>query len=297
MDHGRITRCLLALVLMLLATGLPSRAQAAAGWLDSSFGTGGKVTTAFGSSTAYGVALQPDGKIVTTGTAVGDGRNYDVAVVRYHANGTPDESFGLGGKVTTGFAEYSADGSTNYATGYAVAIQTNGKIVVAGSLSPTCEQCHADVVVVRYNADGSLDESFGTGGKATAAFPGSYQLAGNSMALQADGGIVVAGHRYSIDTSYDFAMVHFNAAGVLDTSFGTAALVATDFFGHADGGSSVAIQAGGKIVVAGFAASGSADFAIARYNADGSPDTGFGTGGKLTTDFFGTDDFGHAMTL
>src|SRR5262249_11182498 len=125
------------------------------GTLDSGFDSDGKLTTALSTSSdyAYAVAVQPDGKIVVAGHSY-NGSNYDVAVVRYNADGTLDASFDSDGKVTTPVGT-----SNDYAQD--VTVQPDGKIVVAGSSSSGTE---TDMAVVRYNADGSLDTSFGTGG-------------------------------------------------------------------------------------------------------------------------------------
>ncbi len=144
-----------------------------------------------------------------------------------------------------------------------------------------------DFAVARYNAGGILDTSFGTGGKVTTNFGGDDR--GFSVALQDDGKIVVAGTKFA-GGSGDFALARYNAAGSLDATFGTGGKVTTNFGGY-DRGLSVAIQSDGMIVAAGTSpGGGSADFALARYNAIGALDTTFGTGGKVTTDFGGNDD-------
>jgi uncharacterized delta-60 repeat protein len=129
------------------------------GSLDTSFGTSGKVTTAIGSlyDRIHAVALQADGKIVAAGGSE-DPPNYDFAVARYNPNGSLDPSFGTDGKVATPIA-VSGGGEA-----YAIAVQTDGKIVVGGSSGD-----NKDFVIARYNPDGSLDASFGTSGIVTTA--------------------------------------------------------------------------------------------------------------------------------
>ncbi len=138
-------------------------------------------------------------------------------------------------------------------------------------------------------APGDLDLTFGTGGKVTTDFAGDGDLA-FAVALQPDGKIVAAGR-----SSFDFALARYNADGSLDPTFGTGGKVTTDF--GFDEAFAVALQPDGKIVAAGYAVVGSSlDFALARYNADGSLDPTFGTDGKVTTDF-GNFDEALAMAL
>ena len=137
-----------------------------------------------------------------------------------------------------------------------------------------------------YAAAGDPDTTFGGGtGKVTTDFsPGLDR--GTAVAIQPDGKIVVAGIA-SAGTAGNFALARYNTDGSLDASFGSLGKVTTDFSGGNDGPSGVAIQSDGKIVAAGF---DGANFALIRYNANGSPDTSFGTFGKVTTDFSGGAD-------
>ena len=141
------------LVGLVLFTG--GSAQAAPGVLDPSFGAGGKVTTAIGagSDDAEALALQPDGKIVVAGTSSGAFNNLDFAVARYNPNGSLDPTFGAGGKVTT------AIGTANDGV-RGVVLQPDGKIVAAGF---SVGGGSLDFALVRYNANGFLDTSFGIG--------------------------------------------------------------------------------------------------------------------------------------
>ena len=168
-----------------------------AGSLDAGFGTGGKVLTAVGSGSddANAVALQSDGKIVVAGYSF-NGANNDFALVRYNTDGSLDTSFDGDGKVITAIGTTS-DAAT------AVAIQSDGKIVAAGVGGNT-------FALVRYNTDGSLDMSFGTGGKVTTAI-GSGDIA-HAVAIQSDGKIVAAGYSYNGDavSTVDFALVRYN---------------------------------------------------------------------------------------
>jgi uncharacterized delta-60 repeat protein len=313
------------------------------GFLDPTFGVGGTVLTAFGSGDAwaFGSALQPDGKIVVAGSAPVAGTGRDFALTRYNVNGSLDTTFGPNhnGKVTTDIAgeddearggvarqadgklvavgyagvgaqnrvalvRYNVDGSldTSFGDGgkvttslggpndfgVGVVLQPNGKmVVVGGTLSHGC-------ALVRYNVDGSLDTSFGNSGKV-------FDEAGlYDIALQADGKLVAVGDDYS-GTNLEFFLTRFNADGSLDTSFGNGGKVLTGFdggLGSFDQAFDLVVQPDGKLVAAGYAEIEPAtDFALARYNPDGSLDTSFGNGGKVTTDFGGGDNHGHAMVL
>ncbi len=175
-----------------------------------------------------------------------------------------------------------------YDDGKSVAVQTDGKIVVAGyaTVGPA-----AQIALVRYNVDGSLDKSFkldsgfGESGKVTSEIGGSSDSA-NSVALQDDGKIVVAGDTLAPGNN-DFAVARYNANGSLDTSFNGTGKATADF-SQIDYGRSVAVQGDGKIVVAGDAERGDhRTFAVARFNANGTPDISFNKTGKVTTDFGG----------
>ena len=248
------------------------------GSFDTSFGTGGKIVTDFGSTVPFGLLIQPDGKIVLTGGAPHAGGGTDFAVARFNIDGSFDTSFGTGGKVTTDF------GGT-YAAGYGIARTPDGKIVVGGVKEFVGIGFDYDFAVARYNDDGSLDTSFGAGGKVTTDFASTDDIP-YTMAVQADGKIVLAGVT-DPGIAANFGIVRYNVDGSLDASFGSGGKVSTDFGANFEPGNGVTIQADGKIVVAGFTVAGpsNADFALARYNSDGSLDTSFGTGGKVTTGF------------
>ncbi|MER7466539.1 calcium-binding protein [Streptomyces sp. NPDC097981] len=257
------------------------------GSLDTTFGTGGKVTTDFGGTdAAFGVVVQPNGKIVTAGYSDAGGTASDFALARYNTDGSLDTTFGTGGKVTTDFGT----GRNDVANG--VALQTNGKIVAVGSSALGTAN---DFALARYNTNGSLDTAFGTGGKVITDFGGDGDIA-SAVALQTNGQIVAAGLSNSSGT-FDFALARYNTNGSLDPTFGTGGTVTTSFGGTNNWAFGVKVQSDGKIVAAGFSnSSGSFDFALARYNTNGSLDPTFGTGGTVTTDFGGFDiAFGVAV--
>ena len=275
----------LAFTFSLLAPALPAEAQsAAAGTLDPSFGSPGKVTTDFNKVHDYGnaAAVQPDGKIVVAGYS--HNRNdYSFELARYTADGVLDETFGSDGLVTTKFG-HSNDQA------HAVALQSDGKIVVAGYSYNGSDE---DFALARYTPTGALDATFGSGGLVTTDF-GHGNDRVYAAALQSDGKIVVAGLGNSQEGNKDFALARYTATGALDATFGSDGLVITDFGGGNDGVYAAALQSDGKIVAAGYSGGNSA---LARYTADGELDETFGDSGKVTTDFGGGKDQAHAVAL
>jgi uncharacterized delta-60 repeat protein len=263
------------------------------GSLDDTFGNQGWVRTdflGFGDE-SKAVVVQPDGRILVAGYAtkktVNNTYDYDFALVRYLADGSLDTSFGEGGKVTT-------DLTGDQDRAQAVAFQPDGKIILVGPAkhSPFLH----DFAIVRYNTDGSLDASFGTGGHVFTDFEEGHDFA-YAVALQSDGRIVVAGAA-TIDGQEDIALVRYTSSGLLDTSFSGDGRAILSFGVGDDDAYAVALQPNGKIIVAGYASNGSNDdFALVRYLANGSLDTGFGSGGSLVTDFVGSNDLGLAVAL
>ncbi len=235
------------------------------GSLDTTFDSDGKlVATATMAITA--VRLLSDGKFITVG-AIGD----DFAVARYNADGSLDTTFGMDGKVTT-----SMDG---YDNAYAVTIQADGKLLVVGSSLNS-----RYLGVARYNADGSLDTGFSTDG----VWYDYVEGYATAAAVQPDGKSVIAGVSYN-----NFSVVRLDRYGNLDTSFSGDGTLSTDLGGGIDIIKTVTVLGSGKILVAG---TSSGDFALARYNADGSLDTSFDTDGVLVTDLGGTETLNSLIT-
>jgi uncharacterized delta-60 repeat protein len=243
------------------------------------FSGDGKQTTDFGggfNEGATGVALQANGKIVAVGSVGAPGG--DFALARYNPGGSLDASFSGDGKETTDF------GGDELAT--AMALQGDGKIIVVGQAGAD----DRDFALARFNPNGTLDTSFSGDGKETTDLGGGSDLA-QGVALQGDGKIVVAGFAGTTspngDNFGDFALARYNPDGSLDTTFSGDGKQTTDF-GVADFANGVAIQGDGKIVAVGD--TDDDNFALARYNTDGSPDTSFSGDGKQTTDFGGFDE-------
>jgi uncharacterized delta-60 repeat protein len=258
------------------------------GSLDTTFDGDGKVTTDFAGDfhQARAVAIQGDGKIVAVGNASALGFPADFALARYNADGSLDTTFDGDGKVTTDFA-----GDFDVAEG--VAIQGDGKIVAAGLAFVSGNN---DFALARYNPDGSLDTTFDGDGKVTTNFFAGYSEA-HSVAMQGDGKIVAVGNASAL--GFDFALARYNADGSLDATFDSDGRVTTDIASDSfDGAEGVAIQGNGKIVAAGLASlPEAADFALARYNADGSLDPTFDGDGKVTTDFAGGADVAYSVAI
>jgi uncharacterized delta-60 repeat protein len=256
------------------------------GTLDRTFGSHGRVRTDFPGLAAVpsAVVIQPDGKIVVAGgafplfTFLG---NFEL--VRYNPNGSLDASFGNGGIVTTTFPEGS------YA--FDVALQPDGKIIAAGTVFVDFvigDQSDTDFALARYNPDGSLDPTFGNGGTVSTDFVGMEDDA-FSVLIQPDGKIVAVGSANNPASFYDFAAVRYLSNGTVDTTFGVAGKVTTDFGDqNFDRARSAALQSDGRIVAAGFAISqngGVQNFAAARYTSNGVLDSSFSGDGKTQIDF------------
>lgn len=289
-----LTLALPALALLLLAwalgafsAGLPLPIVHAApppspGPLDPTFGNGGIVTTSIGNGAeGFAVALQPDGQIVIAGRSKSGSRT-DFALARYTITGTLDATFGSGGVVTTSIGG-------NYDVGQAVAIQSDGKIVVVGFSACPLPR----VTVARYTPTGTLDTAFGNGGVVTTPVSSS-QDAGRDVAIQPDGKIVVVGNVGGVDT--DLAVLRYTLDGTPDATFGTGGVV-TASVGDS-GGYAVALQPDGKIVVAGYGdALGGYDIVVARYTVTGTLDAAFGSSGIVITRLSNWGEIGFGIAL
>jgi uncharacterized delta-60 repeat protein len=256
----------LALTLMTVA-GLVTVASAQYGALDPNFGTGGIVLREI--STAddqiLAIAVQTDGRIVAAGYSE---KPATFTVSRFFTDGSADTTFGTNGVVKTQFGKSSII--------YAIAIQSDGKIVVAGDVG-----AGFGFALARYTPSGQLDATFGTQGKIETSNQGLS--AASSLVIQSDGKIIAAGHTQT----GDFATVRFTESGAFDLTFGEGdGIVTTDFYAEDDRAASVRLQSDGKIVAGGVATNLDLypEFALARYLVDGTLDTSFGAdaSGKVT---------------
>jgi uncharacterized delta-60 repeat protein len=239
----------------------PALLPAARGDLDPTFGTGGKVRTDFGGSEiGWAVAVQRDRRIVVAGSRSGPERS-DFLLARYAVNGNLDRSFDGDGKLATDF------GGTSDAA-HDVELQSDGRIVAAG-------RGQQDFALARYRADGSLDPSFGAGGKVLTTFqPGSIDSA-SAVLVQAEGKIVAGGGTRSGAAS-DFALARYLPDGALDPSFGSGGRVITPISIADDHVFDLAVQPDGKLVAAGWSfVGGGPHVALARYDGEGRLDPSF----------------------
>jgi len=256
---------------------------------DTAFGNNGIVIVDFGGGDngIVGLAIQPDGKIVVAGYMQNSGY-YDFAVHRFNPNGTPDTTFSGDGMLNTGFGSGRVDVS------YDLKIRS-GKIVVAGATCDSNEE-NCNFALARYTANGALDTTFSTDGKLITDFGGDDR--GTAIVIQSNGKIVVAGNSGKPANS-SIALARYNSNGSLDTTFSGDGKVTTNFTpGFQADAWDLVIQTDGRIVVIGSTGNkGGRDFALVRYMSNGSLDTTFGVGGKLTTDFGGEDEVGMALAI
>jgi uncharacterized delta-60 repeat protein len=246
----------------------------ASGALDASFGTGG-IVQEFSAYTpnVFSAVLAPDGDILVSSTASLGGTGTDFSVARFNGDGSRDLGFGTGGLTSVNL---SAAGIPND-FGTALALQPDGKIVVAGYFIGTASN---DVALARFTAAGGLDASFGTGGVVKVVVdPWDESIA--ALALQPDGKIVVAGTRQYSPTNMDQLVMRFTAGGTLDGTFGTGGVVTTNL-GDLDFATAVAVQPGGEIVTAG-GGRDPVDTTLVRHTGSGALDPTFGIGGIVTT--------------
>ena len=257
--------------------GVTVTVRGPAGVLDTSFGSAGKAVTAVGPTDDYAQAMvvQPDGKIVVAGWGNG-ALGYAFEIVRYQRDGALDATFGNAGKVVTAVGN-GADVAN------AIALQADGKILVAGSVDETPKG--KSFALVRYNADGSVDASFGNAGKVITSF-GSQSDEAFAIVVQPDGRIVLGGHTRSATRGIDFALARYNADGSADGSFGVNGQVVTPIRGgdSRDSIYALALQTiDGEVKIV--AAGGEGDFVLTRYHADGSVDFGFAVGERPDGEF------------
>jgi len=198
-------------------------------------------------------------------------------------------SFGSGGTAVTST-------SIGYESGYSIAVQPDGKIVVSGESQNGTVAGDYNIVVLRYNADGSLDGGFGNGGVVIRAVSSGWDLSG-SVLIQPDGKIVVGGNAWTGST-YDFIALRYNADGTPDNSFGSGGMAFFPVGGSQDNAWDCTLQSNGKILLTGPVHNGNNyDFGLARLNPDGSLDGGFGSGGRVITQMGAADDLSWSCTV
>ena len=270
--------------------------SSSSGFLDTGFGatgTGGKITTAIGSSddVAHALGIQSNGSIVVAGSSY-NGSNYDFALVRYTKDGIIDTTFGTAGtgKVTT------AIGSGD-AAAYALVIQKSVDTILVAGYFYNSNDSNYYFALVKYTKDGIPDTTFGTGGIVTTLIGSSGDYTYSALGVQSDGSIVVAGSPYN-GSKYNFALLRYTKAGILDTGFGTGGIVTTSIGSNNDYANALVIQSDDTILVAGRSSynilNSEYDFALVKYTKDGIPDTTFGTGGIVTTLIGSSGDYTYS---
>lgn len=253
------------------------------GSLDTSFGGTGVVTTPISNKIdqGYSVVIQNDKKIVVAGISYAP-IPARFAVARYLADGNLDISFNGTGIVT---APLRASDSL-----VAIALQVDGKLVVTGN-------SFGDFAVVRYNSDGSLDTDFKGTGIVTTSIDSGWGY-GQSVTIQPDNKIIIAGTGTWDGSDHDFTLLRYDQHGTLDHSFNNTGVVTTPMGGTFDIANSIALQTDGKIIAVGGSGDFSnSDFAIARYNSDGELDTTFNTTGILTTSITSNRDQASSVAI
>jgi uncharacterized delta-60 repeat protein len=263
------------------------------GSLDQTFGVEGAATADFGATRDDGaaIALAPDGKVVVVGSTLDlQTNNNDIAVARFHANGNPDLTFNGTGKLALPIGL-----GQDYGRG--VAVQPDGKIVVVGSAQVPAG--NSDFAVVRLTTNGSLDASFNSTGKAVTAV-GLADDEANSVAILPDGKIVASGPIFRGANDADFGIVRYTSAGVPDNNFGSFGRQITAIGVAMDVPNGLAVQADGKVLVAGYTtniSSTSGQFALVRYGTNGQPDNTFDNDGIVTTAIGLTISLGTDVTV
>jgi uncharacterized delta-60 repeat protein len=332
-------------ILFLVAAITCTALSAQNGTLDPSFGTNGKVTLDFNAKNDFGFPMEvlPDNKILMAGYATINS-NVDFGLARFNPDGSPDNTFGVNGKVSLavggfddmptdlfvlpdgkflvagtitnateadfGLARFNADGTLDQAFGTngitvhsltpqydavtSIGVQSDGKIVLAGKTGQYFPD--EDLALARFNVNGSVDPTFGNNGQVIMSI-GVQSSKANAIRILADDKILLTGFTHLEPIVYIVLLVKLNADGTPDAGFGTSGIVTSRVGTYASEGNDLALQQDGRILVGGIQdIDNQYNFILARYNADGSPDTGFGNGGSVITDL-GAWDRAHALLL
>ena len=239
---------------------------------------------------AEDLVLQNNGKIIVVGSTEKENR-YRYFIMRFNVDGNNDGTFG---KNTMVVSEYQTDSEND--TANAVALQSNGKIVIAGA---SMKGGNYDFALARYNpADGSLDKSFGKEktGKVVRAISGGHDLI-YDIAIQKDDKIVAAGIMQN-GNNFNLAVARFLPDGRIDTQFGNYGVVTTDIGGGYDEAKSIVIQPNGKIIIAGYGEKDGSDVVVlVRYKQNGGLDSSFGEEGIVLTKITDKNAYGEDVAL
>lgn len=239
------------------------------GIIDSTFGVNGKVTSSFNSfaCVARAIAVQSDGKIIVAGESH-NGTFNRFAIARYLSDGTIDNQFGTGGKVVFSIG-------TGNSVARSIAIQNDGKIIVAGNLE---NQTYSRFAMARLTSNGVLDNQFGANGIVQTALDLGFDIAYGVAIVPSSGKIVLGGVSFDTLANGEFAVARYNTNGTLDGGFGNSGKVRTPLGTQWDQANALAIEPGTeKIVLAGRTLS---NYALVKYNTNGTLDSNFGLNGK-----------------
>jgi len=272
------------------------------GLVDTSFGTNGVVVTPLtGYQNTYiefgGIDLLPDGKIVLVGSALVPNpsnpfiNRTDIFVIRYNPNGSLDTTF-------NGTGIFSARVGGLVTTGKGIAVQPDGKFIVVGHAGGAVKGNPPPYKILLYRfSDAGLDTTFGAGGQVLTQIQDA-DLYTYRIALRPDGKILVSGHA-RFGTAYGFILARYEANGMIDAGFGNNGMVFLNDQSLYSPPASLIIQPDGKILSVGSLndQSNSSDFLLLRFNADGTPDTNFGTNGKVVTAITNIKDTATAGAL
>ena len=259
-----------------------------AGTLDPEFGQNGKASISLGAySTGTDLQVLPDGKILLAGRwqPIGGG-GFSNFLIRLNTDGTIDNTFGINGKADT----YPQP--ANFINPYRIAVQPDGKILALLEAQSIPADGTNRAVILRFEPNGTFDISFGVAGKAFST-PG-WNVSPSSILIAPDGKIVVGGTSENNGAGTNFAIMRFLPDGSKDTTFGGEGKIEADFDSSSERYESLNIQPDGKIVAAGLLYP-EASLLMLRLNDDGSPDTTFGTNGKLFDPFKTWNQYANAM--
>ena len=270
------------------------------GALDTTFGTGGKVTYSFGANKSCGIGslkLQSDGKIVAGGYAETSSANqYAFAIVRFNVDGTVDSTFGTGGRVVETMEAVPDSQADDFGSSLVI-YQDDGTIVLGGTAQNGAAAPKKFALL-------SVDKNGVVNYKKLVNFTGTSNDTLHSLSLQSDGKIVAGGYSAE-DSGESLALARYAPNGELDTSFGTGGKVTTSIAGSTQArGNSVAIKSNGKILLGGYARFGTSpneydNFVLAQYNTDGSLDTDFGDNGLVIVGFIAetSNDIAYSLAV
>lgn len=256
------------------------------GSFDDTFGTNGifRIETAE-TEASEAMALLDDGTILMVGY-----QNDNLAVAKITSDGIMDTTFGMNGWVVLPF-----DGASSY--GDDLAIQVDGKIVISGFALNG--QNRFQIAAARLNADGSVDNSFGTNGKVLFNV-GDWNDFGEGIAIQSDGKILIGGHKWiaNLDQRHDLFVARLNTDGSLDTSYGTSGVATARLVDGANYANDMVLQADGKPILMGYTIfQGIIDMAMVRFDTNGNLDPTFNGNGMVSFDNQGREDYGYSIAL